>query len=78
MSDDEARAIDTSKCMLYLLTGEYDPNTSPKETQALADLVKGSKFWPMKNLGHFPVTEDYTKFRNYLLPILAEIKATKS
>lgn len=75
MSDDEARAIDTSKCMLYLLTGEYDPNTSPKETQALADLVPGAKFWPMKQLGHFPVTEDYTKFREYLLPILEEIKA---
>jgi pimeloyl-ACP methyl ester carboxylesterase len=60
--------------MLYLLTGEYDPNTSPAETQALADLVPGCKFTEMKQLGHFPVTEDYTKFRNYLLPILSEIK----
>jgi pimeloyl-ACP methyl ester carboxylesterase len=77
MSDEEARAIDTSKCMLYLLTGEYDPNTSPKETQALADLVPGAKFWPMKQLGHFPVTEDYTKFREYLLPILADITTKK-
>jgi pimeloyl-ACP methyl ester carboxylesterase len=74
MSDKEAAAIDTSKCMLYMLTGEYDPNTSPKETQALADLVKGSKFWPMKNLGHFPVTENYPEFRKYLLPILADIQ----
>ena len=77
MSDEEARAIDTSKCMLYLLTGEYDPNTSPKETQALADLVPGAKFWPMKQLGHFPVTEDYTKVREYLLPILADITPKK-
>ena len=74
MSDEEARNIDTSKCMLYLLTGEYDPNTSPKETQALADLVPGAKFWPMEKLGHFPMTEDYTAFREYLLPILSEIK----
>lgn len=73
MSDDEARAIDTSKCMLYMLTGEYDPNTSPKESEELARLVKGSKFTAMKDLGHFPVTEDYTKFREYLLPILEEI-----
>lgn len=75
MSDEEAAAIDTSKCMLYMLTGEYDPNTSPKETQALADLVKGSKFQAMDKLGHFPVTENYEAFRTYLLPILADIKA---
>jgi hypothetical protein len=29
----------------------------------------------MEKLGHFPVTEDYDKFRTYLLPILAEIKS---
>lgn len=75
MSDDEAQKIDTSKCMLYMLTGEYDPNTSPVETRALAELVKGSKFVEMKKLGHFPITEDYTKFREYFLPLLAEIKA---
>ena len=78
MSDQEASNIDTKKCMLYLLTGEYDPNTSPKETQALADLVSGAKFWPMEKLGHFPVTEDYDKFREYLLPILDEIRSNRN
>ena len=78
MSDEEASKIDTKKCMLYLLTGEYDPNTSPKETQALADLVTGAKFWPMEKLGHFPVTEDYDKFREYLLPILDEIRTNRN
>jgi len=47
----------------------------PSETEALAKLVKGSKFWAMKDLGHFPVTEDYTKFREYLLPILEEVQS---
>ena len=74
MSEEEARAIDTDKCMLYMLTGEYDPNTAPSDTQELADQVPGAKYWAMEKLGHFPVTEDYTKFREYLLPILAEIK----
>lgn len=74
VSHEEAREIDTSKCMLYLLTGEYDPNTSPTETKQLADLVKGSKYWAMPKLGHFPVTENYQEFRKYLLPILTEIK----
>ncbi len=74
VSPEEAAAIDTSKCMLYLLTGEYDPNTSPEHTREVADLVKGAKFWEMPQLGHFPVTEDYTKFRTFLLPILTEIR----
>lgn len=77
VTPEQARSIDTDKCMLYLLTGEYDPNTSPAETQELADLVPGAKFWPMKNLGHFPVTEDYNAFREYLLPILEEINQRK-
>ena len=75
MSEEEARSIDTSKCMLYLLTGEYDPNTSPAETKAIADLVKGCKFQPMEKLGHFPVTENYQAFKKYFLPIAQEIKA---
>ena len=75
MSPDEARSIDTSKCMLYFLTGEYDPNTSPAETSEIAKLVKGCKFWPMAKLGHFPVSENYPEFRKHLLPILEEIKA---
>jgi pimeloyl-ACP methyl ester carboxylesterase len=73
VSPDEARAIDTSRCMLYLLTGEYDPNTSPADTKLIADLVPGCKFWEMPKLGHFPVTEDYQTFRSFLLPILEEI-----
>lgn len=73
VTPEEARTIDTDNCMLYLLTGEYDPNTSPAETQMVADLVPGAKYWPMEKLGHFPATEDYTKFREYLLPILNEI-----
>jgi len=28
----------------------------------------------MDKLGHFPVTEDYSKFREYLMPILSEIQ----
>ena len=75
MSVEEAASIDTSKCMLYFLTGEYDPNTSPAETRAIAELVKGCKFSPMPKLGHFPHCENYPEFRKFLLPILDEIAA---
>jgi pimeloyl-ACP methyl ester carboxylesterase len=74
MTPEQAAEIDTSKCMLYLLTGEYDPNTSPAETEQVAAMVKGCQFTPMEQLGHFPATENYPKFREYLLPVLRDIK----
>ena len=65
--------IDTEKCPLYLLTGEYDFATGPDETRELAARVKGAKFTVMKDNGHFPMSENPRKFREYLLPILQEI-----
>jgi len=73
ITPEQARTINTDKCMLYLLAGEYDKGTPPSFTQEFAELVEGSKFWKMKKLGHFPAMENYTEFRKYLLPILAEI-----
>lgn len=78
MLPDEAAKIDTDKCMVYMLTGEYDPNTSPEHSQEAADLIRGSKYIEMKRLGHFPATEDYPVFRDYLLPILQEIRERTS
>jgi pimeloyl-ACP methyl ester carboxylesterase len=73
MTPEQAAEIDTRTCMLYLLTGEYDPNTSPAETRAVADVVPGCKFIEMPKLGHFPATENYAEFRKHLLPVLDEI-----
>lgn len=78
MSPEEAAAIDTSKCMVYMLTGEYDPNTSPEHSQEAADLIKGSMYIDMPKLGHFPATEDYSEFRKHLLPVLNEIRERTS
>ena len=77
VTPEQAASIDTSKCMLYLLTGEYDPNTSPADTQKVADLVKGSYFKPMIGLGHFPCVENYPEFKKYLMPILESIVTRK-
>jgi pimeloyl-ACP methyl ester carboxylesterase len=70
----KANTIDVSKCMVYLLTGSYDPLTPPSTTRKLADEIKGCKFWEMEGLGHFAVTEEYERVRPYLLPILEEIR----
>jgi pimeloyl-ACP methyl ester carboxylesterase len=67
--------IDTGKCPLYLLTGEYDYSCSPADTQATAEHIPGAKVVIMKELGHFPMSENPERFRSYLLPVLEEIKA---
>ena len=65
--------IDTKKVAVYLLTGEYDFATSPEDSAALAARIPGSKFIEMKDVGHFPMSENPAKFREYLIPVLKEI-----
>jgi pimeloyl-ACP methyl ester carboxylesterase len=69
-------AIDTSVCPLYLLTGEYDYSASPRDTQAVAERVKGASFTVMKGLGHFPMSENPEAFLGYLRPVLEQIRLT--
>ena len=68
-----AEQIDTQQCPLYLLTGEYDLSATPEMTQELATLVKAQHCQIMKGLGHFPMSEDYPSFRDYLHPVLEKI-----
>jgi pimeloyl-ACP methyl ester carboxylesterase len=68
-------AIDTSRCPLYLLTGEYDYSASPRDSEAVAARVKGAKLTVMKGLGHFPMSENPKAFLEYLKPVLREIEA---
>ena len=68
--------IDTKKCPLYLLTGEYDYSCPPEDTVAVADRVPGAQVTIMPGLGHFPMSEDPEKFRRYLMPVLEKIVAS--
>jgi pimeloyl-ACP methyl ester carboxylesterase len=68
---EELHRIDTSRCRVSLLTGEYDYSATPEMTQFVADRVKGARYTMMKGLGHFPLIEDYASFRPFLLPELA-------
>ena len=69
--------IDTKKCPLYLLTGEYDYSCPPEDTVAVADRVPGAQVTIMPGLGHFPMSENPEKFRRYLLPVLKQIAAAR-
>jgi pimeloyl-ACP methyl ester carboxylesterase len=67
--------IDTGKCPLYLLTGEYDYSCTPDDTRELARRIPGAQLTIMTGLGHFPVSEDPGKFLTYLRPLLRDIAA---
>src|SRR5690606_32827105 len=55
--------IDTGRCGVSLLTGEYDYSCTPDMTLAVADAIKGSRVTIMKGIGHFPMIENYPLFR---------------
>ena len=70
--------IDTSRCPVYLLTGEYDPTISVEDRKELSKLIKGSKYKEMKGISHCGMEENPALFKSYLMPILNEIaKLTK-
>jgi pimeloyl-ACP methyl ester carboxylesterase len=65
--------IDTSRCPLFLLSGEYDYSCTPEETRAVARSIPGCEVTIMDGLGHFPMSENPQVFLGYLLPVLETI-----
>lgn len=74
--DDRSGQIDTDRCPVYLLSGEYDSSCTPERTKATAARIGGSKAVVMEGMGHFPMSENPELFRQYLLPVLEEIRVT--
>ena len=68
----EIKKIDNSNCPIFLLTGEYDYSATPEETKALSDTI-GIEMIKMKNVGHFPMSENSEEFLQYLQPVLEKI-----
>lgn len=62
--------IDTARCPVTLLTGEYDYSCRPADTLATAAAIPGAKAVIMPGLGHFPMSEDYAALRPHLLAAL--------
>jgi pimeloyl-ACP methyl ester carboxylesterase len=67
---DDIRRIDTARCKVSLLSGEYDYSCTPAMTEAVATAIPGARFRLMKGMGHFPMIENYPAFREHLLPEL--------
>lgn len=75
---DPARAldIDATKLPVYLYAGEYDFTCPPEHVQACAQAIgDGAHYATLNGLGHFPMSENYPRFRPTLVRTLAEITA---
>ena len=71
---DRVGQIDTKRCPLFLLSGEYDYSCTPEETLAVAASIPGAEVTIMKGLGHFPMSENPEAFIGHLLPVLDKIR----
>lgn len=69
-----AKSIDTRRCPVFLLTGEYDYSASPESTQRLAERIPGAYVQELEGLGHFPMTEDPARFKEALHPVLLRVR----
>ncbi len=72
---DRVHKIDTNRCRLFMLTGEYDYSCTVELSQATAAKIPGVVFREMKGIGHFPFAENPALFADYLLPVLAELRS---
>jgi len=70
---DRVAGVDTGRCPLYLLTGEYDFSCTPGDTLRTAAQIPGARATIMEQLGHFPMCENPEQFLRYLLPVLDDI-----
>jgi len=73
----QATPLRDSPCPIYLLSGEYDASATPEMGRELADLIGAAHFEVMKDVGHFPMSENPTRFRQYILPVLEKIAAQR-
>jgi len=65
----EGHLIDTSRCAVHLLTGEWDHTMVPVSERAASE-IPGATLTIMRGLGHFPMSEDHDQLMTYLLPVL--------
>lgn len=75
---DRVAQIDTTRCPVHLLTGEYDFSCTPEDTVRTAAAIAGAEVVVMRELGHFPMSENPEQFRRYILPVLERLRAARA
>ena len=71
---DSASTIDTSEVGVHIFSGEYDFSATLEKGREAHDAIQGSSYCEMRGIGHFPMSENPTKFLEYLLPVLENIR----
>ncbi|GGI98153.1 alpha/beta fold hydrolase [Streptomyces brasiliensis] len=66
--------IDGERCPVVMLTGDYDYLTTPEDGERTAKQIRGAEFIEMKDIGHFPMSENYPRFAPYLKRALQRIE----
>ncbi|TAM74412.1 alpha/beta hydrolase [bacterium] len=70
----ELARVDTRACPVALLTGEYDYSCLPEATREAGALIPGAQVTIMPEIGHFPMIEHYQRFREYVSPVLRDMR----
>lgn len=73
-----APEIDTDRVGVHILSAEYDCSGTAELGRAAHEAIPGSTFQEMKNVGHFPMSENPQVFLQYLLPTLDLLAADSS
>ena len=72
--DGQLASIDTSRCPVYVVAGEYDPSRVAQfGAPELAAGIPGAHYTVAPRAGHFMMSEDPDRFRSVIVPILDEI-----
>lgn len=74
---DRVSQIDTNQCPIYMLTGEYDYSCTPQMSEETAKLIPGAFYQTMREMGHFPMSENPELLLKYLQPILTTLSEKK-
>ena len=70
--------IDGERCPVVIMNGEYDYLTPPEDGRRTAEQIRGAEFIEMKGIGHFPMSENYPLFKEYLQEALQTIENLES
>lgn len=65
--------IDAGKVPLYMYAGEYDFTCPPAHVEESARRIGNVSYAMLEGLGHFPMSENYERFRPVLMRTLADI-----
>ena len=72
---DKLSEIDGDQCPVVMLTGDYDYLTTPSDSARTASQIRNAAFIEMKDIGHFPMSENHPAFRTYLIEALATLQS---